>query len=208
MKPNVFFTKPQNTVQKQYEALRAFYIEKCSGQEVAKRFGYTRTSFYSLTRDFKKNLLQDKPAQYFFSSKATGRKPKDETGKTNQFIIDLRKKYLSVPDIKAILDVQGQKVSERYVYNVINKEGFARLPRRNNSIREKAGSALKIEAPKSLMIDFLPETFSGQNSLGILCLLPYIQRYGIDRLIEQSDYPETNAISKLASILCFIALKL
>jgi hypothetical protein len=31
---------------------------------------------------------------------------------------------------------------------------------------------------------------------------------GIYRLIEQSDYPGTNAISKLASILCFIALKL
>jgi len=104
--------------------------------------------------------------------------------------------------------MQGHSVSERYVYNVINKEGFARLPRRNNSIREKAGSALKIEAPKSLMIDFLPETFSCQNSLGILCLLPYIQRYGIDKLIQRSDYPETKAISKFASILSFIALKL
>jgi len=207
MEPTDFFANPQNTVQKQYEALRAFYVEKCPGEEVAKRFGYTLTSFYSLTRDFKKNLLHDKPAQYFFASKVAGRKPKDETGKINQFIVGLRKKYLSVPDIKAILDVQGHLVSERYIYNVIDKEGFARLPRRKNSIREKAGSALKIEAPKSLMLDFLPETFSGRNSLGIMCLLPYIQRYGIDRLIEQSDYPETNAISKLASILCFVALK-
>lgn len=208
MEPSAFFANPQNAVQKQYEALRAFYVEKCSGEEVAKRFGYTLTSFYSLTRDFKKNLSHDKPAQYFFTSKLTGRKPKDETGKINKFIVDLRKKYLSVPDIKAILDVQGHSVSERYVYNVIHKEGFARLPRRNNSIREKSGAALKIQAPKSVMLDFLAETFSGRNSLGILCLLPYIQRYGIDRLIEQSDYPETNAISKLSSILCFIALKL
>jgi hypothetical protein len=99
-------------------------------------------------------------------------------------------------------------VSERHVYNVIKKEGFARLPRRNNSIREKAGADFKIEAPKSSMLNFLPETFSGQNSLGILCLLPHIQRYGIDRLILQSDYPETSAISKLSSILCFLALKL
>jgi len=58
------------------------------------------------------------------------------------------------------------------------------------------------------MLNFVPETFSGQNSLGILCLLPYIQRYGIDRLILQSDYPETSTISKLSSILCFLALKL
>lgn len=208
MDPSTFFTNPQNTVQKQYEALRAFYVEKISGEEVAKRFGYKLNSFYSLTRDFKKSVSKGFSDQYFFNSKTTGRKPKDQTGKTNQLIVELRKKYLSVPDIKAILDVQGHSVSERYVYNVINKEGFARLPRRNNSIREKASSELKIEAPKSFMLDFFPETFSSQNNLGALCLLPYIQRYGIDRLIQQSDYPESSAINKLSSILSFVALKI
>lgn len=209
MEPAAFFTNPQNTVQKQYEALRAFYVEKCPGEEVAKRFGYTLSSFYSLTRDFKKNLLRNKPAHVFFTPKTTGRKPKTEADKIYQLIIDLRKKYLSVPDIKAIVDAQGQHtISESHIYNVINNEGFARLPRRNNSIREKAGSEFKIEAPKSSMLDFTPEAFSSQNSLGILCLLPYIQRYGIDRLILQSDYPETNTISKLSSILCFLGLKL
>jgi len=209
MEPTTFFANPQNAVQKQYEALRAFYVEKWSGEEVAKRFGYTLSSFYSLTRDFKKNLLQEKPAQFFFTPKTTGRKPKAETDKINQLIVGLRKKYLSVPDIKAIVDAQGQHtISERHVYNVIKNEGFARLPRRNHSIREKAGTEFKIKAPISSMLDFMPETFSSQNSLGILCLLPYIQRYGIDRLILHSDYPETSAISKLSSILCFIALKL
>jgi len=205
----LFFANPQNTVQKQYEALRAFYVEKWSGEDVAKHFGYTLSSFYSLTRDFKKNLLQDEPAQFFFTPKTTGRKPKAETDKINQLIVGLRKKYLSVPDIKAIVDAQGQyTVSERHVYNIVKNEGFARLPRRNNSIREKAGTEFKIEAPISSMLDFMPETFSSQNSLGILCLLPYIQRYGIDRLILRSDYPETSVINRLSSILCFIALKL
>ena len=208
MEPNAFFVKPQNTVQKQYEALRAFYLEKRSGEEVAKHFGYTRSSFYSLTRDFKKNLLQDNPAQFFFTPKTTGRKHKAEAGQINKFIVNLRKKYLSVPDIKAIIDAQGEHtVSERYVYNVIQSEGFARLPRRNNSVREKTGTEFKIEAPKSSMLNFAPEKFSSQNSLGMLCLLPYIQRYGIDKLIMKSAYPKTSAIDKLSSILCFLALK-
>ncbi len=169
MEPAAFFTNPQNSGQKQYEALRAFYVEKCPGEEVAKRFGYTLSSFYSLTRDFKKNLLRDKPAHVFFTPKTTGRKPKTEADKIHQLIIDLRKKYLSVPDIKAIVDAQGQHtISESHVYNVINNEGFARLPRRNNSIREKTGFEFKIEAPKSSMLDFTPEAFSSQNSLGIL----------------------------------------
>lgn len=58
------------------------------------------------------------------------------------------------------------------------------------------------------MLNFIPETFSSQNSLGVLCLLPYIQRYGLDKLIQQSSYPETNTINKLSSILSFLGLKL
>ena len=208
MDPKEFFISPQNTIQKQYEALRAFYAGGCSAEEAANRFGYTISSFYSLARDFKKNLSLKSPAQSFFISRKAGRKPQDVTGEMNRLIITLRKKYLSVPDIKAILDVQGYKVSEKYVYNVIKEDGFARLPRRNLLTREKATSAFKIEAPKTEMLSYIPEVFSAQNALGILCVLPYIQNYGIDRVIEDSDYPETNSIDRVSSIMSFVALKL
>ena len=208
MEPEYFFSNPKNIAQKQYEALRAFYIDKRPGEEVAKQFGYKLSSFYSLTRDFKKNLSQDNPDLHFFISKPIGRKAKDETCEVNQFIIDLRKNYLSVPDIKAALDARGDTVSEGYAYQVLKKEGFARLPRRNEAIREKTGISSKMEAPKSFMLDYTSESFSGQNSFGMLCLLPYIQRYGIDKLIQDSDYPETSSIKRLSSILCFVALKL
>ena len=208
MAPKEFFISPQNTIQKQYEALRAFYAGGCSAEEAANRFGYKITSFYSLTRDFKKNLSLKSPARFFFISRKAGRKPQDVTGEINQLIIALRKKYLSVPDIKAVLNVQGHQVSEKYVYNVIKKDGFARLPRRSLSSREKATSTFKLEAPKTVMLDYSPETFSAQNALGILCLLPYIQNYGIDRIIEEADYPETNSITRVSSIMSFVALKL
>lgn len=55
---------------------------------------------------------------------------------------------------------------------------------------------------------YISEEFSTLNSLGILCLLPYIRRYGLDEALEKSQYPETSSINKLASILGFIALKL
>lgn len=208
MEPEIFFSFPQNAIQKQYEALRAFYIEKCPGKIVAERFGYTISSFYSLTRDFKKSLTYENPEQHFFIARTAGRKEKKEVNEIDQLIIDLRKKYLSVPDIKAVLDVQGEVVSEGHIYHVLKKEGFARLPRRNSTIREKASSALIIKAPKSVMLDFTSESFTGQNTLGALYLLPYLQQCGIDKLIENSDYPETSTINKLSSILCFVALKL
>lgn len=208
MKPEDFFATPQNNVQRQYEALRAYFIGNYSAKKAAERFGYTINSFYSLIRDFKKTLSADNPAQFFFTSRRAGRKPMKQAGKINQLIVDLRKKYLSVPDIKAVLDVQGHSVSQRYVYNVIKKDGFERLPRRSVSIRKRTASAIKLEAPKSFMLDFDSETFSAQNALGLVCLLPFIQLYGIDVLIEKSGYPETESISRLSSILSFVALKL
>jgi len=64
----------------------------------------------------------------------------------------------------------------------------------------------KITAPKSFQIDFTPEEFKSSSG-GILCLLPYIEKYGIRKIIEKSNYPQTKSISKLNSILSFIALK-
>jgi len=208
MNPKEFFDSPKNIIHKQYEALRVFFTGECSAQEAADRFGYTVSSFYSLTRDFKKKIEQDDPAKLFFISRKAGRKPQDSTGEINQIIIGLRKKYLSVLEIKAVLDIHGYQVSERYVYNIIRQDGFERLPRRNLSTRERVTSTIKYKAPRSAILDYTPETFSSQNTLGILCLLPYIQMYGIDRLIEDSQYPQTETINKLSSVLCFIALKL
>ena len=45
------------------------------------------------------------------------------------------------------------------------------------------------------------------DAAGILCLLPYIESTGIRQIIEESNYPETTQISRLSSILSFVALK-
>ncbi len=207
MNPKKFFFTPQNTVHKQYEALRSFFLEGKSAEDVAAQFGYKTSSFYSLSRDFRKRLNEEDPADNFFQSRLAGRQPKDKSGEIDELILKLRKRYLSVSDIKAVLDVQEYKVSEAYIYQVIKKDGFSRLPRRSKLIKQSDG-IIKIEAPKSVMIDFSRDSFSGQNSLGVLCLIPYLQKYGIDRLIENSAYPETQAINKLSSILAFVGLKL
>lgn len=208
MNPKKFFTSPQNTTQRQYEALRSFFVDGGTAQETAEYFGYTLSSFYSLIRDFRKKLEKNSLGHFFFVAQTTGRKPKDISGEINTMILNLRKKYLSVPDIKAVMDVQGYQVSERYVYNLLNKDGFARLPRRDTETLKKAVSSFKLEAPKSIPLDYTPETFAAQNTLGILSLLPYLQTYGIDTIIKKSDYPKTKTINKLSSILSFVALKL
>ena len=94
------------------------------------------------------------------------------------------------------------------VSSILKKEGFARLPRRDNKSKQECNAQAKpkISAPKSTKLSLKSEIFSSQN-IGILCLLPYIKKYGLDVLIQQSLYPETKTITKLSSLLSFIGLK-
>ena len=208
MRASEFFQHPQTAAHKKYEALRAFYVEGKSAAEVAQQFGYTLSSFYSLTRDFKRQLSEPNPSQQFFLVSAAGRQPKDPTQTTQRLIVELRKKFLSVPDIKARLDALGYRVSERYIYNVVKQAGFSRLPRRSQGEKEEAVAAVKLPAPTTQMLTYAPESFSSCQGMGLLCLLPYLQESGLYSLIEQSHYPESQTLNRVGSILSFVALKL
>ena len=61
------FLEPANPTHRQYEALRAFFVEKLSGAEVAKRYGYSPGSFRVLVHHFRQN-----PQRLFFLPTAKG----------------------------------------------------------------------------------------------------------------------------------------
>jgi predicted DNA-binding protein YlxM (UPF0122 family) len=205
--PKKYFKNPVTTCQKQYEALRAFFIDNMSAQEITSKFGYTVNAFYSLVKEFKAKL-DNYEEDLFFRTKKTGRKIKDKEGKVTDLIISLRKQYLSVTDIKVILDAKNYKYSTRQISTILYKEGFARLPRRGKIARSStlSNAKKKVTAPKSEKLTFESEEFSSQAA-GILCLLPFLKDYGLDTIIEQSHYPETKIINRRSSILSFIALK-
>ncbi|MBI3597913.1 MAG: transposase [Nitrospirae bacterium] len=204
-----YFFNPNSTAQKKYEALRAFFFEKQRAEAVADRFDYQLSAFYSLARDFRKFINNDQdPEDPFFLAKKPGRKAKDRQGDITALVVNLRKKYLSVPDIKAITDARGHKLSEKYIHLILRKEGLDRLPRRAKPERVMRNTRDVIPAPESTALAYQPEKFSTLSSIGILCLWPLIKQYGIDRAIENSRYPETKTINRLSSILSFIALKL
>lgn len=208
MNPKTFFQNPQNTAHKHYEALRAFFLEEIPANDVANRFGYTKRAIYSLTRDFRNFLkMSDKPVSRFFVELNPGPKQKEKMRDIDDFIVVLRKKYLSVSDIKSILDSQNLTVSETYIYKVIKREGFGRLPRRGKAARIETTSSVPVAAPKSVLHSEASEVFS-TPSIGIMCFIPYILSYGIDRLIAASQYPGTKSLPVLNSILSFLALKL
>lgn len=202
----LFFEMPNSVAHKQYEALRMYYIDGVPAQQVAQRFGYTYRAFTSLVSDFRRKLLMNPGDSIFFVKNSPGRKVSVHTNDAKAIIIDMRKKYYSVPEIKVALDGLGHMLSEKNIYNILAAEGFSRLPRRSKLVKQQLAK-VEVEAEKSIPLRFTPETFKSSNA-GILMFLAYIRRYGIDTVIARSDYPQTSVIDKTCSIMCFLALKL
>jgi hypothetical protein len=201
-----FFLEPTLTSHKQYEALRKYYIEGVTAREVADQFGYTYRAMTSLITAYHKKLDKDPTGSFFFVENKAGRKIGSGTNQAKATIINLRKKYYSVPDIKVVLDAMGLKISEKNIYNIISAEGFSRLPRRAKLVRQQLEEA-QLPAEKSCSLTFNKEIFKSSNA-GILMFLPLIKRYHLDIVINKSAYPGTSQIDKMASILSFLALKL
>jgi transposase len=206
MEPFDYFNSQDLVTKKKYDALRDFYYSKESADAVAQKYGYTRSAFYSLTKDFRRFLSQNPEEDYFFKDKGRGRKHKEPHSGIDQAVIDMRKKNYSTEDILRSLQATGNDVSYQYVYKLLRSEGFAKLPRRNQ--QEKASlETSRLKAPVSEPVSLTQENFL-TSSAGLLCFLPYINKYGIDQLIEHSGYPSTKQISTLSSIMSFLALKL
>jgi len=209
-----FFEEPVQPLHRQYLALRSFYLEQKSAEDVAAQFGYSVNAVYSMARNFKKKLdnSTQNGAELFFQELALGRPKQERDSDLVELIVSYRKKLLSVPDIKILLNAKGHDVSEGLIYRVSDENGFARLPKRSSEQRQElmdnSGYVDVIPAPVSVMHSFIREENFSSKGVGVLCFLPFIKAFGIDKAIDNSSYPETKQIGKLNSILAFLALKL
>ena len=120
-----FFAEPATPRQRQYEALRAFFLEGLASAEVARRFGYTPAAFRMLCYDFRRGQLRD-----FFATTRPGPREQPKKSKARDQVLALRKRNYSVYDISHALQEQGTLLSATAVREILAKEGFAPLPRR------------------------------------------------------------------------------
>jgi hypothetical protein len=103
------FLEPSNSTHRQYEALRAYFVEGLSSKEAASCFGYTPGSFRLLCHQFRQN-----PDRQFFlpPTKAPRTSPKKDHARDQ--VIAIRKQNLSVYDIKRCLEEAGTSLSGRF----------------------------------------------------------------------------------------------
>ena len=178
--PSAYFLAATNPLHKQYLALRRYYVDGLTAEQVAMETGYAIATVYSLIRDFKDKIAFGYDP--FFKEPKQGRPKIDHGGEINRIVVAYRKQYLSVPEIKAALDAQGLNVSERYITGLLVSEGFARLPRRENAVRNNINlQEKKTEACPALKSERFkydpekgPEKFNSQLA-GILLFLPIIR---------------------------------
>lgn len=203
-----FFLNPQDRKQLFYEALRASFLEGLSDKEVCERYQLKFNSFRSFKRDFLTLLKGDEnPARLFFQESRVGKREKPEPNLVDK-IINLRRKNLSVPDIKAFLSTQGVRVSLWKIDKILKAHHFPPLPRRTQYARQQIQVPEEFEAPVSYPLEFpLTEQFESLNgSLFLFC--PLLQELELEKLVDEAGYPQSDQIPRLSAILSFLALKL
>jgi hypothetical protein len=204
-----YFANPSAAFHRRYLAMRRFFHDGWSAEQVAKESGYAVATVYSMARDLKESVLSEEEDPFFKEDGKAGRRPIDHPDEAEETVISLRKKYFSVPDIQIATDALGLGLSVYAIEKIITTAGFARLPRRDRQFKNEVISSqeVKLVAPKTARLEMAGDMFS-TNLAGLLCVMPTIVRYGIDKIIGESQYPETRDINRLSSVLSFVALKL
>lgn len=204
-----FFLKPALALQRQYEALRAFYVDKKTAKQVAEQFGFSENYFNKLRSYFHQTLEQGQIPNIFVTP-TPGRNPKFVEPDIKHQVISLRKKNHSIVDIKAILDAKQIHLNQNQIDKILKADGFARLHRRSKSEKNQIILPAKIKPPKCRQLtkeDFHAQKFDTRYG-GVFLFLPLMEQLNLAQIIEQSDYPNTEQLSNTNYILSFQFLKL
>jgi hypothetical protein len=197
-----FFAEPSTTRQRQYEALRAFYLEHLPSAEVARRFGYSVGAFRQLCHSFR---LRDLPE--FFAIARRGPREQPKKSRARDQIIALRKRNYSVYEISQALKEQGTPLGATAVGEVLAAEGFAPLPRRLDSERP-AYFGPNVEAVADVREFMLtPREFTTRTG-GLFLFIPDLVRLACDTWAQAAKLPGSTMVPSAHALRASLALKL
>ena len=196
------FLQPSNTTHRQYEALRAYFVEHLPSVQAATRFGYSPGSFRVLCHQLRQN-----PHRQFFLPPQKGPHVAPKRDRVRQRVIELRKQNLSIYDISEELAAVGKRLSPAAVSLILIEEGFAKLPRRADEERPGRAGPQKAEVADLRRLDLSKRSFRTQFG-GLFLFVPYLVEIGFDEMIEQAGLPGTKMIPAAHAMRSLLALKL
>lgn len=200
--PAKVFLQPANSTHRQYESLRAFFVEALPSKEAARRFGYSQGSFRVLVHQFRQN-----PRRPFFLPPAKGPRQGSKSDPWRDKIVQARKQNLSVYDISRLLHEQGRRLSPVYIGRILKEEGFARLPRRADEERRPHPHPDKAPVANVQLLDLSDRHFRTDFG-GLFLFVPYLAVMPWGKILDDSGFPGSKMIPAGQAMRSLLGLKL
>ena len=200
--PRRFFDAPASPRQRQYEALRAFFVDELPSADAARRFGYSAGAFRVLCHKFRHGELPS-----FFAAPRHGPQSQPKKSQAREQVVALRKRNLSVYEISQALRDKGTPLSPTAVGELLKAEGFARLPRRLDEERPaRIGPSVEVTAD-ARQFSLAPRRFTTALG-GLFLFVPDLVRLDAAALARHAALPGSRMIPAEHALRAALALKL
>jgi len=202
------FLCPSNAVHRQYEALRAYFVDKLPSKVAAEAFGYTPGSFRVLCTQFRQD-----PKRPFFLPERDGSRRTDlslqvaKTSRLQERVIALRKQNFSIYDIRAALAHDAETLSAPAVWSILHQAGFSKLPRRRDEERPDAMRPTAAPVADARRLNLAPREFRTEVG-GLFLFVPMLVALGFDELMGHIGLPGTKMIPAACAMRSLLGLKL
>jgi hypothetical protein len=200
--PQRFFLQPSTPKQRQYEALRAYFVEQRPSAEVARAFGYSAGSFQVLCHHFRHSTDPT-----FFVTSRPGPRLQPKKSAARELIVELRKANHSVYEISQALKERSLSLSPTAVREVLKAEGFAALPRRLDEERPSRVAPAAEAVTDVRQFSLAPREFHTRFG-GLFLFLPMLARLDLDALAHAARLPSSKMIPAAHALRACLALKL
>jgi hypothetical protein len=186
------FLEPATAKHRQYEALRACFVEKQPPSQAAPRFGYSPGTLRVMCSKFRRH-----PSLSFFfptaDRAAASLKVQPRKVLLREKITALRKQNLSVYDIARALAHDATPLTPVMIGNVLREQGFARLPRRRDEERLAQIGPVRAAKADVGQLDLSPRSVHTKFG-GLFLFLPYLAKLDLPTLVQQAELPGTAMI--------------
>ena len=197
-----FFLEPRSARQRQYEALRAYFVEGHPSCQVAREFGYTAGSFQVMCHHFRRDR-----DPVFFTSPRPGPRLQPKKSAARDLIVALRKQNHSIYEISEQLHRANRPLSPTAVREVLKAEGFAALPRRWDEQRPDRPRPTVEPVADARMFSLSPRRFVTRCG-GLFLFVPDLVRLQLDAVAQAARLPGSQMIPAGHALRCCLALKL
>jgi hypothetical protein len=198
-----FFLAPQHPLHRQYEALRAFFVEERPSKEAAQRFGYSPGAFRVLCHQFR----HDPDKREFFRSPRHGPQQARARDPVRELVVAMRKRNLSVYDIQRELAEAKYTISINALSVLLREEGFARLPRRRDEERPATVKPEPAAVADARCLDLSPRSFRTALA-GLFVFVPLLEKVDLQRVVAAAKLPTSKMIPAECAVRSLLALKL